>query len=381
MIRILPPWKGNRAEDIWALYYFLLYRTLPFQPEDYLPKDSQGVYYYPNGDRTRQKVYPTKPFKTFALSRESKRILSAERLSTPNTLEEFIMLVSPKLHRYLYKNNYVKRKNLIDLLTTQTDMDTIQIKKLNFDSKNKTLLKLLLIQVFNYDCFSKKRLFPKLIQLMGVEVCPYCNRNFTTTTRIRKGVYYRQNQVDHYRSKSEFPWFALTLPNLVPACGNCNLRKGDDSQYVLYPYQEEFGKQYRFHTTPISWAGYLMGQQISPDEFEVKIERNSRVGMVSDQEYENRVRASIDKFGLDVLYRESHNAYVCAIFEQRYIFNDSYLDSIIDSFPSLFKNKEEVRQLLYMKQYDKDMLGAAPLAKLTHDIDEEISRLCLDKTV
>lgn len=99
MIRILPPWKGNRAEDIWALYYFLLYRTLPFQPEDYLPKDSQGVYYYPNGDRTRQKVYPTKPFKTFALSRESKRILSAERLSTPNTLEDLIMLVSPKLHR------------------------------------------------------------------------------------------------------------------------------------------------------------------------------------------------------------------------------------------------------------------------------------------
>lgn len=81
----------------------------------------------------------------------------------------------------------------------------------------------------------------------------------------------------------------------------------------------------------------------------------------------------------DVLYRESHNAYVCAIFEQRYVFNDAYLDSLIDSFPDLFKSREEARQLLYMKRYDEDALGAAPLAKLTHDIDEEISRLYAEK--
>ena len=163
-----------------------------------------------------------------------------------------------------------------------------------------------------------------------------------------KRTYYRQNQIDHYRSKSKFPWFVLTLPNLIPACGNCNLRKGDDEQYVLYPYQEEFGKQYHFHTTPIWGTGYLTGQAIQQDEFEVKIERNLSAGPASDPDYEKRVQTSIKKFGLDVLYRESHNAYVCAIFEQRYVFNDAYLDTLIDSFPDLFQSRDEVRQLLYI---------------------------------
>lgn len=188
-------------------------------------------------------------------------------------------------------------------------------------------------------------------------------------------MYYRQNQVDHYRSKSKFPWFALTLPNFIPVCGNCNLRKGDDEQFVLYPYHEEFGKQYHFRTIPISGIGYLTGQAVSPFEFEVKIERNLSAGSESDRDYETRVQASVEKFGLDILYRQSHNAYVLAIFEQRYVFNDAYLDSLIDSFPDLFKSREEARQLLYMKQYDENTLGGAPLAKLTHDIDEEISEL------
>ena len=374
MIHILPPWQGKMAEDLWALYNFLLYKTLPFQPADYLPKDNQGAYYYPDGDRTRQKVYPTRPSKKFSLTKESKDILTNKGLPIPNTLENLIKVVSPQLHQYLYKNNNIIRDNLVQLLTTQTDMETIQNKNLNFEAK-KELLKLLLIEVFRYDSFSRKKLFPKLIQMMGVEVCPYCNRNFTTTTRTRNGMYYRQNQVDHYRSKSKFPWFALTLPNLIPACGNCNLRKGDDEEFVLYPYNEEFGKQYHFHTIPISGVGYLTGQAVSPYEFEVKIERNLSTGSTSDRDYESRVQASIEKFGLDILYHESHNAYVLAIFEQRYVFNDAYLDSLMDSFPDLFKSREEARQLLYMKQYDENALGDAPLAKLTHDIDEEISEL------
>lgn len=374
MIRISPPWKGPRAEDIWALYYFLLYKTLPFAPEDYLPIDSRGAYYYPHGDRTKKKRYPT-AHKKFKLTKTSQDILSKAKVPAPNTPEELIELVSPQLHQYLYQNHTVQREKLRELLTTETDGKTIQAKKLEFSAKS-ALSKLLLTQIFNYDSFSRQNLFPQLVQMMGVEVCPYCNRSFTTTVRTRNREYHRQNQVDHYRSKSKFPWFALTLPNLIPACGNCNQKKGDDEQYVLYPYQEEFGEQYQFHTTPISSTAYLMGQMVKPDEFEVTIER---VGPSTDPDYDQRVQTSIEKFGLDVLYRESHNAYVCAIFEQRYIFNNAYLDSLIDSFPGLFKSREEARQLLYMKRYDAEGLGAAPLAKLTHDIDEEISRLYMDK--
>ena len=374
MIQIPRPWEGDRAEALWAVYYFLLYKTLPFEPKDYLPKDQNGFYYYKNGDRTKEKVYPDAPAKTMKITKGWKKKLSKAAIPIPNTLEELIELVSPQLHDYLYQKGAVRREHLIRLLTTQTDGQTIQAHHLEF-AADPDWVQLLLTTVFPYARFSRKPLFAKLVQLMGVEVCPYCNRSFTTTAKGRNGSYHRQNQVDHYRSKSKYPWFAVTLPNLVPACGNCNLRKGDDDDSVLYPYLEGFGARYQFHTTLKSAAGYLMGDMVSPDDFAVEIQRDPAAGPVSDPDYEKRVQTSIRKFGLDVLYRQSHNAYVCDIFEQRYIFSDAYLDALMDSFPDLFESREEARRLLYMKRYDADALGASPLAKLTHDIDREISRL------
>lgn len=372
MIRIPPPWKGERAEEIWALYHYLLYQTLPFEPGDYLPRDSTGAYYYKDGDHTKEKIYPAS--RSFKLSSDGEKILSAASQPAPSTLEETIQWASPELHDYLYENHAVQREHLIELLTTQTDEKTVRAKKLEFQT-NPALEKLLLTEVFNYSAFSAKSRFPELVRMMGVEVCPYCNRSFTTTAKIRKGEYHRQNQVDHYRAKSKYPWFALTLPNFIPACGNCNLRKSDTDDCVLYPYTEGFDDKYHFRTKLVSGLGYLTGADSDPEEFEVEIVPYPSAALDCDPDYEKRVKTSIDKFGLDVLYRESHNAYVCNIYEQRYIFDDAYLDSLINSFPDLFQSREEARSLLYMRRYDGDSLGASPLARLTHDIDEEISRL------
>ena len=48
MILLKPEWGGEKAKDIWALYYYLLYQVLPFSPSDYLPRDEKGCYYYKN---------------------------------------------------------------------------------------------------------------------------------------------------------------------------------------------------------------------------------------------------------------------------------------------------------------------------------------------
>ena len=76
MIQIPRPWEGDRAEALWAVYYFLLYKTLPFEPKDYLPKDQNGFYYYKNGDRTKEKVYPDAPAKTMKITKGWKKKLS-----------------------------------------------------------------------------------------------------------------------------------------------------------------------------------------------------------------------------------------------------------------------------------------------------------------
>lgn len=400
MIWIKPAWGGDNAEDVWALYYYLLYQVLPFHPCDYLPKDDKGYFIYKNGDRSAEKQYKTEPNKRFSCCEKSKCTLACSTVSSylngrdkPAELPMLIQFVSPELYEYLYRGAEINRINLRNLLTTQTDEETLSGNRMNFDlnqelmneakklRKNNTkrfessIRRLLLDEVFDYDSFSKHELFPKLIQMLSVEVCPYCNRAFTTTARKKNGDYHRQNQIDHYRGKARYPWFALTLPNFVPACANCNQKKGNDEKFVLYPYADEFGSDFRFRTRPISGIGYLIGQAESLDEFSVEITETAFDANPDIEKKHMRAKASIEKFGLEELYRQSHNNYVSGIFAQRYVFGDAYIDSLMDSFPERFRSREEVRELLYLKKYDESSLEDAPLSKLTHDMDQEITEL------
>lgn len=365
MILQRPEWGGEHAEDIWSLYYFLLYQVLPFEPRDYLPKDEQGYYYYCNGNCHSPRIYPQHPCNT-----------------VDDPPYKIIKPISAELCNYLFDNTgTTKRQHLRELLTTPTDENTIHLKHLDFALTSPTAKiraqseawRPVLNKVFNYSSFSTHASFPKLIQSLGVDVCPYCNRSFTTTAKKNDESYHRQNQVDHYISKSTHPWFALSLLNLIPCCGSCNQKKGASSNFVLYPYFEEFGLLYRFRSEPISSLGYLTGGRSTEFDFHLVIEQVS--GTVPETGYKKRVENSINEFGLDILYKESHNAFVSKIFEQRFLISNAYLDSLCCSFPDYFTSHEDVRSMLYLRSINTDKLGESPLAKLAHDIEWEIDDL------
>jgi hypothetical protein len=365
MILRKPMWGSEQAADIWALYYYLLYQTVPFEPKDYLPKDNNGYFYYENGERTSKRVYPSKP-----------------NIVLDCSPYDILHLISADLCRYLVDGtSTVNREHLRELLTTPVDEDTIRTKHFGFTLSSppsgiraqERAWKPVLEKLFNYDKLRGNESFSRLIQLLGFEVCPYCNRSFTTTVQQKDGTYYRQNQVDHYISKSTHPWFALSLLNLIPCCGSCNHKKGTGDDFVLYPYFEEFGVAYRFRTKPLSGLGYLTGELKSEDSFQIVIEQTP--GTYLDDQYKQRVRNSIQAFGLSALYRDNHNEYVRKLFEQRFLISEAYLDSLCSSFPTHFKSREEIRHMLYLKSIREDQLDQAPLSKLTHDIDWEIDDL------
>lgn len=55
--------------------------------------------------------------------------------------------------------------------------------------------------------------------------CPICNVSTATT-------------LDHYLPKDTYSWFSILPINLIPMCGNCNNKKGEDIRSELYfhPY-------------------------------------------------------------------------------------------------------------------------------------------------
>lgn len=65
--------------------------------------------------------------------------------------------------------------------------------------------------------FDKK----KHIRSYGLEVCPYCGRN---NIEIEEEAGYRDDKppIDHFLPKSIYPFFALSLYNMIPCCTECN---------------------------------------------------------------------------------------------------------------------------------------------------------------
>ena len=139
---------------------------------------------------------------------------------------------------------------------------------------------------------------------------------------------------------------------------------------MLYPYAEEMGDSWVFNTQPQGSIMYLTWNPTEKDRFRI-VGRNRNEQEV---EYSKRLQNSLNVFELEDLYN-SHKEYVLDLFRQRYVFGEDYLRSLCDRFPKLFHDLTDVKNMLYLSDIRKENWGKRPLSKLTHDIDEEISRL------
>ena len=257
MIRIKPYTELSQKEEIFNLYLYLASKAMPFYPEDIF---SEG-YYYQDG-KTKKAIgkyerQPRNRTKNYIKILEKYDIpvgstVTEKKKSDALLAEKIIKSYSKELHEFLYKemsDGHVIADNLRTLLITSASVDSLEKfsffkEARNMDSEIKKEEKTeLLNYVFRYQEFRNQKEIYRFVSLLGVEVCPYCNRLFTTT--VTKGTQMGP-QLDHYRSKSKYPFLSLSILNLVPCCGVCNLIKGDNPREILYPYEEEMGDSCSF---------------------------------------------------------------------------------------------------------------------------------------
>lgn len=130
---------------------------------------------------------------------------------------------------------------------------------------------LLLKIIFDYDCFCKGRQMEvcndgsgfhwksnsklgwnagEYIRTLGVRYCPYCNSETIYAFRLtnRRANPYA-SALDHFLPSSIYPFLALNLNNLVPACTRCNTSlkgqlKTDLDNYAT-PYRDDLYSGFR----------------------------------------------------------------------------------------------------------------------------------------
>ena len=382
MIKIKPYTELPQKDEIFNLYLYLVSKSMPFYPEDVFPEG----FYFPDGKTktnlicyNRQSRRRTDAYKSILNDNDYKEhiipneaTIEERKKNDALLAEAIIKKYSKELHNYLYRNmkdGHVNPSSLRQILKSSVSYNALQ--KLPFvsdalkanDKEKENILK----HVFRYEAFSAQKEIYHLVSLMGVEICPYCNRLFVTTVSEEKKK--MRPQLDHYRSKSQYPFLALSILNLVPCCGVCNHIKGDNTSEILYPYEEEMGNQCYFSVDAKHDLTVLTGARINHEELTIDFKLPKE-----ESPLKQHIQSSIELLNLKEVY-QSHRRYVSDMLLQRYIFTDEMVRDIKNSFPTLFKTEEEVRELLLLNKLDPDHLGDRPLGKLTHDILDELDFL------
>ncbi|WJW97223.1 hypothetical protein [Priestia aryabhattai] len=217
------------------------------------------------------------------------------------------------------------------------------------------------------------------VRNLGINVCPYCNRIFTHAY-INQGVAKATPQFDHFFSKSSYPFLALSFYNLVPSCENCNSRlKGEKDFYKnphIHPYEDGFGDYFRFKIKLIkskSKEDYVsIWTRQSIDAFEIVLEKEIDPKSVpKDPNFFKMAERNIETFQLNGMY-QYHRDYVAELLLKAKIYNKDEVQYLINSFPGLFKNREEVLRLLTSNYVALPDLEKRVLSKLTRDISRDL---------
>ena len=209
----------------------------------------------------------------------------------------------------------------------------------------------------------------KLLSLIGIEVCPYCQRNYISS--------YEENNskkttadLDHFYPKSLYPFLALSLYNFIPSCQICNSRfKGNkDARDSLYLYDEGFDELGIKFRTSEEVIVKILGEGHS--DFSVKIDYEN----LKDEKNKEKIKNSIRNLGLDKVYEKSHNQYIQDLLYTVEKYPENYLEACGELFENNKGKKEQLKEYfkdIVKEPYRKRIENGEPLAKLTKDILEE----------
>lgn len=249
------------------------------------------------------------------------------------------------IHNHWIKNRarIIKSDNLNSIIN--------EFNALNQDGLNAFKI----YMIGQYEDFFYTRKFGKwLAKELDVRTCPYCNRQYTFT--IEAGTKDIRPEFDHFYSKSDYPYLALSFYNLVPACPTCNHTKSSNP-IDKNPYFEGFDNNYRFKIKTKD------GEEFSLDW---ALKNKLEIDFTDTENNKN-----IEEFALKKLYNE-HIDYVKEIINKAQAYNESYYNSLKVSFKGLGKQDPEIERFIWGNYLDIAEHEKRPLSKLTKDILEQL---------
>ncbi len=266
-----------------------------------------------------------------------------------------------------------KFENYDYLILSQTDIDYLKNLNLNMLLKAKFLKEIidefedveknsdrykLLFYIFvekGYEKFfsngynKQKYSAYDFVEKLGLNTCPYCNRNYTFVIRGGK----LRPEIDHFYPKTIYPYLAVNFFNLIPSCQTCNKTKSNKMDFKwLNPYDvKENSYQFTYLPKSIEFS-VVEKKKYNFDSFEISISGN---------------KGNIELFKLEELYKQHKDIVLELLIKKAY-----YPQSYIEELSRFGFSKDEIYRYLFSNYNQDEDLHKRPLSKLVRDISEEL---------
>ncbi len=237
--------------------------------------------------------------------------------------------------------------------------------------------------LFDYKQFTTKRNRWDAYTLaaeLGINVCAYCNRNFTFTLASGKNKVVRP-EFDHFLPKSSYPYLALSFYNLIPSCHICNSNFKLDLPFNLdeyiHPYLASLDSIVRFSVELTGMPGADLIKEKS--NFGVaffygnlksfKIVLTSRPHATAAEVV--KAKKNIEAFKLLLLY-EMHKDMVVEMIQNAILYDSTYIDALFNKFNgTLFNTREDVLRHITKNYHNGIDMPKRAFSKLSKDIHLE----------
>jgi hypothetical protein len=315
---------------------------------NYLDKESEDNYLKIIVDKKDSLFDQVKKRRDAITLSEVKIYLTDEKLKE-------LMISKPK---DLYSNIKEYKENIFLNNEYEKWIDAKKKKTKKKTDEEKLLLKYqTIIDVFDYKSFivNKKAVSFKISQLIGINTCVYCNRQYIFTVNDENEGHITRPEFDHYLPKSTYPFFALSLYNLIPSCHICNSNcKGTaELNEEMNPYSTK-NKDYF--------------------KFTYHIDKN---GLPSSVQIKDKLDANVDEFLDTFKIQEIYDCHTELELKELYDFatkySDSYLQNILNKVGlELRVSQEDAYRILFGTELLEDKDNNRPLSKFKRDILKEL---------
>lgn len=229
----------------------------------------------------------------------------------------------------------------------------------------KTFRTLILNNCFFYGNYDKWGAY-ELSKALKVNVCPYCNRQYTFTLETSSGK--TRPQFDHFFDKASYPYLSLSFYNLIPSCSICNSSLKGSEEFKLSthmnPYIDSFSEDIKFSVYPFN-IEFINGVS---SEYNVVF----KFGRQISKEKSKKAIGNIRTFKLRQLYN-MHKDFIDELIIKTRIYNKEYINSLFKMYEgTLFNSVGDVKRMIvsnYIEEIDYDK---RVLSKLTKDIAQEL---------